>query len=92
MRPISKYQTISRELNFLLPENTPTGEIAADISAVHPWIQNIVVDSVYRDVEKIGSKKKSVNFSFLLSNTEGTINDESALSVQNQIIDMMKEK
>jgi phenylalanyl-tRNA synthetase beta subunit len=51
-----------------------------------------VVDSIYRDEEKIGSDKKSVSFSFILSNTEWTINDEEALSVQNLIIHNMKEK
>lgn len=90
--PISKYQIIRRELNFLLPENTPTGEIARDIDASHPWIKDVVVDSVYRDAGKIGAEKKSVSFSFVLSNTEGTINDEEALSVQNLIIDTMKER
>lgn len=90
--PISKYQTIRRELNFLLPENTPTGEIARDIDASHPWIGQVVVDSIYQDEEKIGSDKKSVSFSFILSNTEWTINDEEALSVQNLIIHNMKEK
>lgn len=50
------------------------------------------MDSIYRDAEKIGHDKKSVSFSFVLSNTEGTINDEEALSVQNLIISNMKEK
>lgn len=32
---------------------------------------------------------KSVNYAFILSNTEGTITDEEALSVQNLIINTM---
>lgn len=51
--PISKYQTILRELNFILPENTPTGDIAHIIDATHPWIQDVHVDSIYRDSQKI---------------------------------------
>lgn len=35
---------------------------------------------------------KSVNFAFTLSNIEGTITDEEALSVQNLIIETMKVK
>lgn len=89
--PISKYQTISRELNFVLPETTRTGEIAHMIDATHPWIQNVVVDSIYRDDAKLGKNRKSVNFSFTLSNIEDTISDEDALSVQNTVIAKMKE-
>lgn len=61
-RPISKYQTTSRELNFIMNEHTQTGDIAREIDALHPWISQVVVDSVYRDDEKIGKEKKSVSF------------------------------
>jgi phenylalanyl-tRNA synthetase beta chain len=90
--PISKYQTIPRELNFVLTENTRTGDIAHMIDATHPWIQNVVVDSIYRDDAKIGKNKKSVNFSFILSNIDGTISDEDALMVQNAVIEKMREQ
>ena len=87
---ISRYQTIERELNFILPEHTPTGDIAKQIDALHPWIQGVTVDSVFMDTEKVGTGKKSVNFAFTLSNTEWTISDEDALQVQNLIIEGMK--
>ena len=89
--PISKYQTIPRELNFVMPEHTPTGDVAHIIDAVHPWIQNIVIDSVYIDSKKIGEWVKSVNFSFLLSNHDATISDAEALNVQNMVIEKMKD-
>lgn len=88
--PISKYQTVSRELNFILDEHVQTGEVARAINAVHPWIGNVVVDSVYRDDAKIGNNKKSVNFSFTLTNLDDTISDEDAMTVQNAIIDKMR--
>lgn len=87
---ISRYQTIPRELNFVLDEHTPTGDITRIIDAVHPWIRDISVDSIYRDEEKVGAGKKSVNFAFTLSNTDGTISDDEAMHVQNLVIDTMK--
>lgn len=35
---------------------------------------------------------KSVSFAFTLSNHDATISDEEALSVQNMVIEKMKEK
>lgn len=67
---ISRFQTIPRELNFLLGEHTPAAEVARIIDAVHPWIQNLRVDSVYEDEAKLGKGIKSVNFAFILSNRE----------------------
>lgn len=51
---ISRFQTIHRELNFLLPQGTPTGDIARIIDAMHPWITELRVDSIFEDEEKIG--------------------------------------
>lgn len=89
--PISRYQTITRELNFVMSEKIETGPMAHLIDALHPWIANVVVDSIYRDPSKIGAGKKSVNFSFTLTNMDDTISDEDALTVQNSIITKMQE-
>lgn len=79
-----------RELNFLVPKTTPTGDIAKILDSVHPWIQNVIVASVYEDDEKLGKENKSVNFSFVLSNLDGTISDSEALHVQNLAIETMQ--
>ncbi|GAB0174601.1 MAG: phenylalanine--tRNA ligase subunit beta [Candidatus Altimarinota bacterium] len=90
--PISRYQTIARELNFLMDEHTPTGDVARILDALHPWITQVTVDSIFTDKEKIGEGKKSVNYAFILSNHDATISDEEALSVQNHIIEEMKHR
>lgn len=89
-QPISRFQSIRRELNFVVDETTRTWEMKSHISSVHPWIRDIYVDSVYRDEEKVGTSKKSVNFSFLLVSDEDTISDKDALEVQENIIAHMK--
>lgn len=90
-REIGKYQSIPRELNFILPEKTSTGQVATTLSAVHPWIGNVQISSIFLDDEKVWKEKKAVTFSFTLENTEATISDSDALEVQNLIIDKMKQ-
>lgn len=86
-QPISPYQPIRRELNFLLPRQEETGKVARHIAAVHPWISEVVVASIYEDAEKIGSEKKSVTFAFVVQSPESTITDEQAKHIQDAVID-----
>lgn len=53
VQPISKFQSIPRELNFVMDEIVHTGPIATDIESFHPWISNVSVESIYRDATKI---------------------------------------
>ena len=53
-RAISKYQTINRELNFMMPVHTPTAEVARLIDTTHPWITDVSVASIYEDSTKVG--------------------------------------
>lgn len=89
---LSRYQTIPRELNFVMDARTPTGEVARTLDALHPWITGVHVDSIYEEEEKIGTGKKSVNFWFTLMNHDATISDEEALAVQTLIITEMGKK
>ncbi len=90
-RPLSRFQTIQRELNFVVDEHTRTGDMAVHLQTTHPWIEHVIVDSIFRDDEKVGPGKKSVNFSFSLENHENTISDNDALQVQNMAIEKMAE-
>lgn len=89
LQPISRFQSIPRELNFIMDESLHTGPLASMIEAHHPWIQGVIVDSIYRDKEKIWKKQKSVNFAFFLQSQEDTISDNQALEIQNDIIALM---
>ena len=92
VQPISKFQSIPRELNFVMDESIHTGPIALDIESFHPWISDVSVESIYRDEAKVGVNKKSVNFVFTLQSHEHTISDQDALSIQNNLIETMKTK
>ena len=89
--PISRFQSIPRDLNFILPSHTPTGHIARSIDAIHPWIHDVQVVDTYEDDSKIGKWKKSITFAFVLQNHDGTISDNEAMEIQNTIIDTMKQ-
>ena len=89
---ISRFQRIDRELNFVMTEPVRTGEIATTISALHPWIRDITVDSIFRDEAKVGADNKSVNFAFSLQSDESTISDDEAMAIQTMIIDKMAEQ
>lgn len=47
--PLVEFPGTRRELNFIMPENTPVGLILADIASVHDWISDIGVSEIYRD-------------------------------------------
>jgi hypothetical protein len=53
-----------------MEDTIQTGSVALLIESEHPWIHNVVVDSVYQDDDKIGKGKKSVNFHFILQSDE----------------------
>jgi phenylalanyl-tRNA synthetase beta subunit len=50
---ISRFQTIPRELNFVMQKHTPTGEVARTLDSIHPWIEQVTVDSIFEDSEKV---------------------------------------
>lgn len=87
---ISRFPSIPRDLNFILPKNTPTGHVARILDGLHPWIHNVRVVDTYEDSEKIGEGKKSVTFAFILQNEEATITDTEAMEIQNHIISNME--
>lgn len=90
MMPISKYPSITREINFVMNENVRTGDIAKVIEKFHPYIHSVIVNSVYADANHIESWKKSVNFAFMIQSHDHTISDEEALKIQDDIIDFMQ--
>ena len=53
-KEFSKFQTIGRELNFVLDEKIPTGEIAKSIADLDSRISGVYVRDIYRDENKVG--------------------------------------
>lgn len=90
--PIIEFPGTRRELNIIMPEDTPV-KVALDIvSGSHEWISDVSVSEIYRDPAHIGDKKKSVVVSFLIQNPEATITDEEAGKIQEIIISNLAER
>lgn len=85
-KPISQYQAITRELNFVLDKNTETGKIAKIIEKSHPWISDVVVIDIFEDEAKVGTNKKSVTFSFVVQSPENTISDDEIKNIMENIV------
>lgn len=87
---ISKFQDVSRELNFIADERVSASVLESIIAKSSPKITGTRVVDTYRDVQKIGENKKSVTFSFLIQDFEKTVTDEEAMAVQNAVIANME--
>jgi len=84
--PIPEYPGTRRELNFIVPEETPVAVVINLIRDAHEWIFDIGVNEIYRDEKHIGKDKKSVVVSFLIRNPETTITDDEASKIQEIVV------
>jgi phenylalanyl-tRNA synthetase beta chain len=84
--PIPEFPGTRRELNFIMPEETPVAIVTGLVKGAHEWISDIGVTEIYRDEKHIGVDKKSVVISFFIRNTLTTITDEEASKVQETVV------
>lgn len=82
---LPKFQSTTRELNFVMDETTATGHIA-DLVASQEHVSDVIVIDTFRDMVKIGNRKKSITFQFTLSHPEKSLSDEDMSSIQQDII------
>lgn len=85
-RSIVEFPGTRRDLNIIIPEETPVAVVTAIVQASHEWISDIGVSEIYRDESHIGADKKSVVVSFLIRNNATTITDEEAAKIQESAI------
>jgi phenylalanyl-tRNA synthetase beta chain len=81
----NKYPNITRELNFIMDERTPTRIAAGLIAAVDPRIHSLELVGTYQGAG-IAPGSKSVTYRFVVEDRTKTITDEEALALQNQVI------
>lgn len=61
------------------------------IASVDPRVSAVTVVDTYRDAVRVGEGKRSVTFSFKISDSEKTITDAEALDVLNRVIAKMEQ-
>lgn len=84
--PLPEYPGTRRELNFILPEETPVAVVTRLVQESHEWVSDVGVNEIYRDEKHIGKDKKSVVVSFLIRNNAATITDSDASKVQETVV------
>ncbi len=90
--PIIEYPGTRRELNIIMPEDTPVKVVLDLVKWSNTWISDMSVSEIYRDPTHIWTDKKSVVVSFLLRNPSATITDEEAGKIQETVIDQLAQK
>lgn len=90
--PMIEYPGTQRELNVIMPEETPVKVIIDIVKWSHEWISGIQVSEIYRDPVHIWENQKSVVVSLLIQNPNATITDEEAGKIQEAMITNLAEK
>lgn len=85
-KPLSKFQSTTRELNFVTPERLSFARLSEVIQSTSPLLENIVHIADYRDDVKLWIGNISRTLSFEIISPDHTLTDEELSDIQEQII------
>ena len=89
----SQFPTIARDLNFVVDEKVRWAELStAVIEAGGPKLSVCDYQGTYRDPQKIGPGKKSLLLSITLQDESGTLTNEAADELRDQIVAACRRK
>ncbi len=89
-KPIIVFPTVERDLNFVLPFDTPVGNILASMNEVGGNIlQKVYPKDLFRN-QSIGAENKSVTFHLVFQSPDKTLEDNEVTSVINEIISVVE--
>lgn len=84
---LSPYPPVGRDLNLVVDEKVSWAEIEKIVRAESSdLLENISFQETYRDADRLGAGKKSLLFSIQLRSAEGTLTNERADGVREQIV------
>ena len=87
-----KYPSTSRDMALVVDNDLEIGKIEKAVKEMEAGIlEDIHLFDIYRGVQ-VGKGKKSVAFSLTYRDNEKTLTDEEVDRVQNQVVEMLKEK
>ena len=87
VQPLSPYPPVGRDLNLVVDETVRWGDVERIVrNSGGALLENISFQETYRDVERLGPDKKSLLFSIQLRSTDGTLTNEQADAVRDQIV------
>ncbi len=87
IKKLSPYPPVSRDLNLVVDEKVRWADVEKIVlSESDELLEKIAFQETYRDAKRLGAGKKSLLFSIQLRSTEGTLTNERADTVREQIV------
>jgi len=91
--PLSPYPPVGRDLNVVVDESVSWADVESIVLAESgDLLENIAFQETYRDAKRLGAGKKSLLFSIQLRWTEGTLTNERADAIREQIVATLGEQ
>jgi phenylalanyl-tRNA synthetase beta chain len=85
--PLPQYPAIARDLNLVVDEQVRWADVAHTVrEACGPYLERLEYRDTYRDPSKLGEGKKSLLFSISLRWAEGTMTNQQADQLREQIV------
>lgn len=92
-RPTSSYPAVERDINFEVAQDVRWAELAETVrQSAGALLEDIRYLETYRDVERLGADKKSLVFRLVLRRHDGTLTNEEADKVRQQVQDACDEQ
>jgi phenylalanyl-tRNA synthetase beta chain len=87
LRRPSDFPAVQRDLNLVVDERIPWGDVAAAVAAsADELLEECRLVEVWRDAERLGAGKKSLVVSLRLRSTAGTLSGEAAARTIDAIV------
>ncbi len=81
------FPAVSRDLNLVVDERVLWDEVSNTVrEAAQPHVENVELQDVYRDPERLGRGKKSLLLALTLRSASGTLTGEEADAVQARVV------
>lgn len=87
VQPLSPYPPVGRDLNLVVNEQVCWGDVEQIVRKEGGnLLESIAFQETYRDDKRLGAGKKSLLFSIQLRSAEGTLTNEQADAVRDEIV------
>ena len=92
-RTLSPYPPVGRDLNLVVEENVQWAQVEKIVRAEGgDLLEKIAFQEIYRDAKRLGSGKKSFLLTIQLRSSEGTLTNEEADALRDQIVKVLAQK
>jgi len=93
VHPLSHFPPVGRDLNLVVDEQVRWGEVEGIVrTSGGELLERVTFQETYRDADRLGANKKSLLFSIQLRSAEGTLTNEQADAVRDEIVTAASKK